>query len=198
MADKIILIRHGEIEEKYNMKFIGSTDAHLSESGRSQMRGFGPYLQSLKDVRVVHSPLSRAREAFKLMSEGTQIPGEEWAGLREIDFGKWEGLSFTEVQAQFPDSYEGFLEWNPDFTYPEGESHASLLSRVRDCAGSLRKNPAKNVVVVSHGGLLRFLICELLGLPADRYVCFRINRGTAAVIDATQPTGVLEQINYSA
>jgi len=196
MAKKIILFRHGEIEEKYNLRFIGSTDALLSEQGRQQMSKFHSFVSENKEAEFLCSPLTRAKDSFQIASEGLNIPVNYDDKLREIDFGKWENLNFMEIQENYPELYQQWTQWNPDFIYPKGESHQNLLERVKICARELKAIEKDNVIVFTHGGLIRFLICELLGMDPKYYMCFRVLRGTRTSIDVSSDLGILEEINY--
>jgi broad specificity phosphatase PhoE len=196
MSKKIYLFRHGQIEERFQRRFVGSTDAKLSQQGKEQIIKFRSFIREHADGVFFYSPLSRAAESFRLATEGLSVTAHSDEDLREVDFGEWEGLSFEDIQERYAKPLHGWLKWDPDFAYPGGESHRSLLRRIKRCAARIKEAEAESVIVFTHGGIVRFLICELLGLAPEHYILFSAKRGTRTTLDVTDGMAVLEEINF--
>ena len=196
MAKKIILFRHGQIEKQYRMKFIGRTDAPLSEGGRRDIRKFQEYIKQNQDAYFLFSPLIRAQESFAIATKGLEVTSESDNDLMEVGFGEWENLGFMDIADSYPQPYHGWIEWDPNFTYPRGESHQNLLKRIKRCAAKLKAIPHETVIVFTHGGPVRFLLCELMGLAPEHYLAFKVLRGSRTILDVSGHVGILEEINF--
>ena len=108
------------------------------------------------------------------------------AAWREIDFGAWEGLTYAEIAERFKDQL-GFFTDPVQYSPLGGESLAHVLQRVQAelaviaCSGNL---PVEgDLVIVSHGGPLRVLLCSLLGVPLERQWQLRLDPGSLSAID---------------
>ena len=196
MTKKIHLFRHGQIEEQFQRKFMGSSDVGLSDEGREQIIKFRPFIRERADALFFYSPLLRAADSFRLATEGLTVKARSDDDLREVDFGDWEGLTFEDIQERYAKPLHGWLEWDPEFTYPGGENHQSLVARIKRAAARLKEADAETVIVFTHGGPVRFLTCELLGLDPKHYILFSSKRGTRTTLDVTDGKAVLEEINF--
>src|SRR4029453_15490025 len=85
--------------------------------------------------------------------------------FREIDFGRWEGLTAQEIEAQDPVLYRTWREHAPDFEFPGGERRAAFRERVVKGLATLAHTGAENALVVAHRGVIRTLGDHLLGSP---------------------------------
>jgi len=116
--------------------------------------------------------------------------------LREIDFGQIEGLDFTEVQQQFPAIAKMWIERNPALCYPQGESLAQLDLRLAQFKNRLARHSEKEtVMVVAHSGVLRTLICQLLGLETRNRWDFRIDLASLSIVETFAGAAILSLLN---
>jgi broad specificity phosphatase PhoE len=111
--------------------------------------------------------------------------------LREIDFGRWETWTFAEAAAQDPSLVDRWAQMSPQFAFPGGECLGDFVRRVRAAADRLIRAEAETVLAVAHGGVIRTMICHLLGLEPHRYVAFDVPYAALAVIDVFDGRGVL-------
>lgn len=164
---RILLVRHGETDGESSIRFFGSTDVALSESGRRQMRALVPELARQPFDLVVSSPLRRAWEGAGIIGRAKAVRLE--AGFREVDFGRWEGLTAEEIQAADPTLYEDWQAGAEGFEYPEGESRKHFRERVRAGLERLLESGASTVLCVAHKGVIREIHLALTGeaLPKD-------------------------------
>jgi probable phosphoglycerate mutase len=170
MTTRILLIRHGATVLSAEDRFAGSTDVELSEEGRRQARALGDRLADSALDALYSSPMGRTRETARLASGPRQMEAVTDPGLREIDHGRWEGLTRKEVEARFGDEYP---HWEEDpFTFaPEGgESGLSVMARALPVLRSIVvRHPDQTVGVVSHKATIRLLLCSMLGIDARGY-----------------------------
>lgn len=162
---RIYLVRHGEAEGNQDLRYLGMTDAPLTEKGREQARAIFAAFKALPIAAVYTSPLQRARDvAVRFTMPCSRVPIVVPA-LREEDFGAWEGLTRAEVLAT---DAERLLAWERDASVapPEGESLATLSARVLPAIARIPEaHPAQTVLVVSHVGPIKAIVCDVLGLP---------------------------------
>ena len=108
------------------------------------------------------------------------------AAWREIDFGAWEGLTYAEIAERFKDQL-GFFTDPEQYPPPGGESLAHMLQRVMDELAAIARRDDRSiqgdVVIVSHGGPLRALLCSILKMPLERQWQLRIDHGSLSAID---------------
>jgi broad specificity phosphatase PhoE len=125
------------------------------------------------------------------MSLPTQVDDD----LREVDFGQWEGKRFDEIAAGYPDEVKQWGEHFEDFTFPGGESVEAFMERVRRAADRAAQDPAETVLAVTHGGVIRHMICHFLGLEPWRYILFDVQCSTCATVKLFNGKGILTGLN---
>ncbi|MHB9096192.1 MAG: histidine phosphatase family protein [Syntrophales bacterium] len=194
MAQRLILIRHGDLGEGCRGRYIGRTDAPLSSEGRRQAAALAGELGRLGKARILCSPFLRTREtaAIALGADGTFAIDND---LREIDFGRWESMSFAEIAAADPTAVEGWAALEKDFSFPGGEGIGAFRKRIGAAAGRIIADPAGTVVAVTHGGVIRLLICLLLGLDYRHYLLFDVRPASISELSLDGGRGVLTRLN---
>jgi len=208
MADRLILVRHGEVEGSQVGRLLGRTDVPLSDVGRRQAAACREALGDLTGAKVVCSPLERARETAEIILSGRlgEAGGARADGgpaesgragleidpdLREFDFGAWEGMSYAEVEKADPEGARSWHEFADGFAFPGGESLVDFGERIDRAAAGLAGADADEVVCVAHGGVIRALICRFLGLPLRDYLLFEIATGSVTTLRIWGVRGVL-------
>jgi broad specificity phosphatase PhoE len=163
---RIVLLRHGNTVGNSHERFHGSSDVALSDEGREQVRAAGKALATEVFDIVVASPQRRAWQSAALLSAGNRvllIPE-----FREVDFGRWEGLTAEEIEARDPVLYRAWREKAPDFEFPGGERRAAFHERVARGFAALVRTGAENAFVVTHRGVIRALAQQLVGEPLPK------------------------------
>jgi alpha-ribazole phosphatase len=185
---RIWLVRHGLTTWNTQQRFCGRSDIPLSARGRVQARWLAQRLQEETISTIYTSDLARARETAEIIaSRRTQaIEVKVSAAWREMDFGAWEGLTYAEIAEQFKDQL-GFFTDPEQCSPPIGESLAHVLQRVQAevavIARSANLSMEGDMVIVSHGGPLRVLLCSMLGMPLERQWQLRLDAGSLSAID---------------
>jgi alpha-ribazole phosphatase len=194
-AKELILVRHATIGPKYRGCFIGSTDVSLSEEGRRQTSALARVLSARVPSRCLCSPMKRSLETAKLAMAESVVPIETDPDLREVDFGRWEGKTFKEIEQVDADLVKAWASFELDFSFPEGEKVAEFLQRVERVAERIQADAGPSVLVFTHGGVIRALICRLLGLAPRQYVLFDAKPASVTTIELYGDKGVLVGIN---
>ena len=160
---RIVLIRHGETVGNSCERLHGSADLALSAHGLEQMRRVAASLRTEVFELVVASTLRRSWEAAQIVSGGAPIRLEN--DFREIHFGRWEGLTKSEIEASDPIAYRDWQAKKAGFEFPGGEARAQFRARVARGFARLEASRADAVLAVVHRGVIRALGEQLLGSP---------------------------------
>lgn len=188
---RLILLRHGRTG--LSRRYVGSSDVALSEEGRVQIRSLRPMLAAMQIDGLMASPMLRCTQTVDLLGLG--LPVQLDPDLREIDFGRWEGKTFAEIEAQDPDLVQDWAQGNDNFCFPDGEATAGFSSRIESVKKRLLGADVNTMLLVAHGGVIRSLICGLLGLSPQDYLLFQVAKGHYSTMDLHREGGVLTGFN---
>jgi broad specificity phosphatase PhoE/ribonuclease HI len=164
-ATRLLLVRHGETPMTEQGRYSGRGDVPLSEQGEQQAMAAGARVAGIAGTvaAVVSSPLLRCRRTAELIAaELGGPPVTVLPELIECDFGEWEGRTFGEVRAQWPNELTAWLE-STSVAPPGGESCEAVAKRVRAGLATLRTAyPSSVVVVVSHVSPIKLILRDAL------------------------------------
>jgi len=175
-ATRLILIRHGEVEEKYHRIFGGRINMNLSNRGHEQADLLAAYLRRKPIEAVYASPLQRVQQTLApYRTQGAPAP-LILEDLREVDFGDWTGHNWEAIQTHFGLNAYDWLELLEQNRIPNAESAQAYRTRVEACARQIVGNhPGQLVAVFCHGGIVRMLLSILLNLPLTAFAHFDID-----------------------
>ncbi len=170
MTLKLYFLRHGETTYSRSGGYCGVTDAELTPEGTRMAQGFADCYKGMNWEAIYVSPLKRTLATAKPLSEATGLELQVREGLREMDFGAWEGNSTEWVQQNLANDYIRWLTepaWNPP---TDGETGVEVSGRAMAVISEIReKHPKGNVLIVSHKTTIRLILCNLLGIDLGRY-----------------------------
>lgn len=154
-----ILLRHGETAMAG--LFCGHSDPQLSDAGREQIELAASMLGERPKV-IYASDLKRARQSAELIASHFGLAVHLRPGLREIGFGAWEGLSWTQIEERFPADAPAWMERYPQGVIPAGEPYDTFRIRVqKEMAFLLGQAEVQSLIAVTHGGVIRTALTEL-------------------------------------
>lgn len=157
---RLILVRHGETTGQSSIRYYGATDVPLSWAGREHARAAAARIPGQTWEAVWSSSLSRAWQAARIIAPGHRIRLEH--DFREIDFGRWEGLTREEIELLDPDLHAAWQSGAEAFEFPAGEARAAFRARVVRGLARLRASGVASALVVAHKGVLRTLFEEIV------------------------------------
>ncbi|MDY5482916.1 MAG: histidine phosphatase family protein [Clostridium sp.] len=158
---KLYLIRHGQTDWNIEGKIQGKTDIPLNQTGLHQAKLLAKGMRSRQITEVYTSPLLRARQTAEILAEEKGLPVQEIPELREVDFGLWEGRTWEEIEAEYPEDFHRWEE-NPALGMPTGgETIDCCRERCRRAAEKILAGCC-DVAVVAHGGILVHMVDYLL------------------------------------
>ncbi|HEY9373580.1 bifunctional RNase H/acid phosphatase, partial [Streptomyces sp.] len=178
-----VLLRHGETALTPEKRFSGSggNDPELSAAGLRQADAVAAALAARGTIQeIVTSPLKRCRQTAETVAArlGLDVRIEE--GLRETDFGAWEGLTFGEVRERYPDDLDDWLASPKAEPTGGGESFATVARRVAATRDQLATAYAgRTVLLVTHVTPIKTLIRLALGAPPESL--FRMELSAASL-----------------
>ncbi len=161
----IYLLRHGEIAASNPRRFVGRLDLSLTSAGRQQMMKSADFLDSRSIDRLICSPLARCRQGASIVGEKLGILPEIVTELAEINLGSWEGLTVAEVEERYPGQYPARGKNIASFRPENGESFQDLLNRTWPVFETIASSVDAQIAVVTHAGVIRVLLCRVLGMP---------------------------------
>jgi probable phosphoglycerate mutase len=165
---EILLIRHGETLWNQQGRMQGQRDSPLTPMGLHQARQVARRLKGAAFAALYSSDLGRAHQTARCIADETGHDVIAEPGLRERDFGIFEGLTHAEIKARHPADYELFARRDPDYAMPGGESAAQFRQRVVATLDRVATNHhGETVVVVSHGLVLDALYRTACSMALD-------------------------------
>jgi alpha-ribazole phosphatase len=150
-----------------------------------------------EEIKAIYaSDLKRALETAEILAEPHHLTVETLPGLREIDFGHWEGLTFAEISEKYKDLADKWYSAPAEVQIPGGETFFQLKERIYTTILELvEKHDQETIVVVTHAGPIRALVCALLNI--DLNYAFRIRQDNCAlnIIEFYEGIGILCLLN---
>ncbi|NUN65073.1 histidine phosphatase family protein [Pseudanabaena biceps] len=170
MSLKLYLLRHGETSYSRTGGYCGDLDPELTDNGQKMAIAFAEAHKAIAWNAVFVSPMKRTIATAMPLCNAVNIEMQLRDGLREVRYGKWEGLTNEFVKENFSSDYVRWLTepaWNPP---TGGETAVQLASRASLVIAEIQeKYPSGNVLVVSHKATIRVILCNLLGIDLGRY-----------------------------
>ncbi|MDP2893144.1 MAG: histidine phosphatase family protein [Sulfurimonas sp.] len=176
---KLTLVRHTEVEERYQNCYNGHNEIGLSKKGYMQAKELAKKLDILGFDAVFCSDLPRAKETLKhsLHAKNAIFTDK----LREKSWGKHEGLSFDEIISDGEIKYVDFLQWIEAL---DGEPHEEYIKRVEqfffEFLPSLNK---ESVLVITHAGVIRVLLSIINNITLEEAFAIKVENGSLTMLD---------------
>ena len=197
-ATRLLLIRHAEVEERYQGVFGGRIDMELSPRGHEQAAVLAKCLYQKTLDSIYASPMKRVQQTLApLLANGAPRP-IILPDLSEVDFGDWTGLAWEEVQAKFGVSPFSWLEQLECGGIANAECSEMLYDRVEPCLRQiLAAHPSQHVAVFCHGGIIRVLLGILLRWPLSRLGVFEIEYASLTQVLVLPRKTELQLLNFT-
>ena len=173
---KVYLARHGETDWNVAGRIQGTTDIELNEKGRSQATLLAKRLkeQQVNIGRIYCSKLARAHETAMTVGNAFGVDVRPVEGVEEMRFGKWEGLTWKDIEEQYPTECAEFHSANRRYVHaPEGENYQELMERAVAALEAILEDArdvsetGKDILVISHGATILSLITLRDDIPFD-------------------------------
>ena len=193
---RLLLIRHAATAWTAQGRFQGQTDIPLSPHGRHQVTALAQRLMAETLHLLYASDLQRAWETAQAIAVPHALHVQAEPRLREMAFGRWEGLTYAEIEQQ---DAESLAAWECDQLHsapPGGETLLQMTQRVRAAyVDMLAAGQDKTVGLVAHGGPLQLLLCLVVGLPPQAYWQFAVSPASLSELCIYEQGAILTRLN---
>lgn len=181
---RIYLIRHGEITGSEISRYNGQTDVPLTAKGLDQYQLLAMRLQDVPASACYTSDLSRCVQGAEILCAQREIPFQTRRELRELSFGDWEGMAWTELAERFPEAWKNRMRDFVEFRAPGGENLLDLRDRVVPVIQEIvTRHLGEELFVIGHGGVNRIILLDALGAPPSSMFRIEQEYGCLNIID---------------
>jgi alpha-ribazole phosphatase len=191
---RVYLARHGEVVNPgvYN----GHTDVDITEEGIRQMERLRDRLKEKNLAAVYSSDLLRTKRGAKIIAQPHGLGPENFREFREMDFGRWQGLSYAEVMEQYPSDIPQWMNDLENFRIPGGESilemHNRAVPKLREL---VERHRGQEFALVCHGALNRVILADALHLPLAHLLRIEQDYGCLNIIGYSPSWTVVKLVN---
>lgn len=170
MPTRILLIRHGQTEWNQAERFRGLADISLNETGLTQAQATAARVALALPVAVFSGPLKRALVTAQAIAEASGLHVTAVAGLNDVNYGTWQGLTIDEARQHNPDIFEQWRCSPESIRFPGGETLDEVRRRASNAIDSIATlHTDQTVAVVTHISAARLITLHLLGLPTSNF-----------------------------
>ena len=193
---RLLLVRHAATAWTAQRRFQGQTDVPLSPHGHRQVTGLTRRLMTETIHTLYASDLQRAWETARAIAAPHALVVQSEPRLREIAFGRWEGLTYAQIQQR---DAQRLAAWERDQLHsapPEGETLLHMTERVRAAyTDMVTAGQDKTVGLVAHGGPLQVLLCLARGLTPQAYWQFAMAPASLSELCVYEQGAILTSLN---
>ena len=162
------LIRHGQTDWNEERRAQGQSDSQLTITGKQQAIDLGSRIRHLHFDKVFCSTSLRTRQTAERVFANSNFDIEYLDSLREIFLGPWEGILYEDIEARDPDSYRHFWREPHLFKLKGAETFYQLQQRaIKTVRSIVNAFYDKNIAIVSHGALIKTLLCDAEKKPME-------------------------------
>ncbi|MBU1140907.1 MAG: histidine phosphatase family protein [Firmicutes bacterium] len=181
---KCYLVRHGQTEWNQSHRFQGWLDIGLDQIGILQSQMLARYFSQIPIDYIFSSDLSRALKTAQQINQKLDCRMTLSSGLREMNVGNWEGKTWEEIEVEFKDDLNQDDAQLFGLTISGGESLLGFQKRVVETfMRIIEKHPNNELLIVTHGGVIRVLLCHLLGYDLSQRDLLKVENGSITTLD---------------
>lgn len=199
MGVKFFLIRHGQTLWNEEGRYQGNSDIGLTGLGIRQAKSAAKYLSKVNLSNIYSSPLKRAADTANIIGESKGLKVIVRENLKEIYFGKWEGMKFNDINTEFHDDYQKWLK-DPYNSHPTGgECFKQVQERaLTEIDNMVKENEDRSsVAVITHGGIIYSLLVNWLQIPLSRWRSIIQRQGAINIVVIDKGFPYISAINYT-
>lgn len=180
---RLILIRHGSTNYNLKKKYCGFTDIGLNKIGKLQARKLKTKLKRFKIDMVFTSDLKRSFQTARIIF-GQSFKITKNKNLREINFGRWEGLDFKQITKVYASIYKRWLKNPFSINIPDGEKMIRFRNRIKnELKNIMNHNIHKTIAIVGHAGPIRVILNDCWGIRKNVFWKIEIEPQAVYVIE---------------
>lgn len=174
---------------------MGRLEVPLNHKGILQAKRIAKIISRLKIDAVYTSPLKRALQTAKIVARGIKVPLTIDPQLTEVNFGRWEGRHFERLVHD--KAYHRYMKSPLTTKVPGGETMSDVQKRgLAALRLASRDYPQGRLLLVTHGDVIRAILCHYLRLPLAQFRRLWIDNGSLTALEVSSPWPVCTFINY--
>lgn len=193
---KVIFVRHGETSWNHSKRYQGHSDIPLNEKGLQQARMVARRLAKESISAIYSSDLLRAVQTAEIIGKEHSLQPSLFPDFREVNFGLWEGLTYEEIMADWSELLSAIYSKPGSTCIPKGESFYDVQKRTTlGLSKCIANHPEETIVLVSHGGTMRVLLCDALGLAVENMWSLRQDSTAINIIEYFETSKIISLVN---
>ena len=193
----LLLIRHAEVEERYQHVFGGRVDMDISPRGHGQAAALAQHLKRRKIDAVFASPMKRVQQTLSPYANNGLPRAVVLPDLREVDFGDWTGHGWVEVQAKFGISAYCWIDQLDCGGIANAENIVVYRERIAGALATIRQSPGGTTAVFCHGGVIRMMLALLLDIAFPRTNGFAIDYASVTEVALKPDRNEIQLLNFT-
>lgn len=199
MGVKLFLIRHGQTSWNLEGRYQGNNDIELNQVGIKQAKLAAKYLSRVEFANIYSSPLKRTLYTAEKIKGRRDLEIKVRDDLKEMNFGKWEGLKFSEINEKYHRDYHNWLEDPYNNRPTDGENFKEITERTTAEIGRIvsENTDGSSVAVVAHGGVILSLLVYWLQIPLARWKSIIQRQGAINIVVIDKGYPYISAINYT-
>jgi broad specificity phosphatase PhoE len=191
----IFLVRHGETTWNRQKRVMGRREIPLNRVGIAQAKRIALLIREIGVEAVYTSPLTRAMETARILASSESLPIKADTGLTEVAFGRWEGQLFKDIRKD--KAYQRFAARPLESAVPGGETIVDVQNRgIKAIRRALDEFPRARLLFVSHGDVIRAVLCRFMGIPLEEYRRLRVDTGSLSGLETDGDWAEVKFLNY--
>lgn len=193
---RLLLVRHGETQLNKEGRIQGINNAPLNATGSEQARALARALSADLPFQLYTSPVARALETAKVISDALGVPITPLDGLEEANAGALEGLTGAQMRQLYPEFAARWANDAGTAQMPGGESLLQVQGRAWGAIADLvQRHPDQTVVAVTHNFTIQTIVCAVLEMPLQNARRLRQNVGSITRLDLSPAGNALVSLN---
>lgn len=190
---QVFVVRHGETTWNQEGRLQGHNDSPLTTKGIAQAKALGENLKNHEFDAIYSSDLPRARNTAEHIATEKHCHIKLDVELRERNLGIFQGFTRAELMLKYPQQAKRYMDFEPDFVIPQGESLTQFRQRCMRCFNRIAEaHPEGKILVVTHGGVLTNLFKTVVGIPLETQRNFVLLNTSLNVFSYKQGQWMLE------
>ncbi|MHB1347336.1 MAG: histidine phosphatase family protein [Candidatus Humimicrobiaceae bacterium] len=199
MGIKFFLVRHGQSEWNLEGRYQGVSNTKLTEVGQEQAELAAKYLSKVEFSGFFSSPIGRTIETAEIFKKKLGKEYQISENLKEINFGKWEGLKFDDIISKYGSDFQNWIKDPFENPPTEGESFNDIIKRgIQEIDKIIAESKEdSNILLVTHGGFIVAMLVHWLKIPPQRWSSIIQNHGAINIVVIDKNVPYIAQINFT-
>jgi len=196
---KLFLVRHGQTQWNLESRYQGVMNTNLTKEGKKQAELAAKYLSKVDFAGFYSSPIGRTIETAEIFKKITNKDFQVRENLKELNFGKWEGLVFDDIIAKYGSDFSNWIKDPFENPPTAGESFNEIIDRgSREINNILKEHKDdSNILLITHGGFIVAMLVHWLKIPPERWSSIIQSQSAINIVVIDKEIPYISQINFT-